>query len=268
MLSGKLKARFDVDLGIDMFAQLQAYLKASFALSKIHVRMNNQQKEEARAPCVEVELTEEARDLYADKHPSMASKRRQQRRALADVHGEVDADATSTEAFSDVQEGESSAASRSSRILEETPPATTSRPAPVLSPAKAPSRRSTKRPPSGETVSPTKRRCAAPGSVWEACEKREVPGVEGLREARDALEAGHMAQGLTAPKAEKEAVSWLKGLAAREVSIDDLKSTMIGQAVNLWRKHTDPYISGLAFALLRDWKAAWKFAEEQRKLAG
>eukprot|EP00971_Amphidinium_carterae_P079979 1583001-Amphidinium_carterae.1 len=60
------------------------------------------------------------------------------------------------------------------------------------------------------------------GSVWESCQAQAVQdGVEGLIEAKDALEQGLARQalgGLASLKAEKEIVGWLKGLTAHSVS--------------------------------------------------
>ncbi|CAE8599721.1 unnamed protein product [Polarella glacialis] len=76
--AGRLKARFDVDLGDEMCKQLQAYMRASFALSGLQLQLAERPitGSTKTKPCVEVLMTAAARDLYAEKHPEAAGKRR------------------------------------------------------------------------------------------------------------------------------------------------------------------------------------------------
>jgi len=290
----RLKAKFDVDLGNEMREQLQAYISASFALSKLLLRFTEREKSGGRAPrpCVEVLLTEEARTIYRQKHPEAVA--RAARRHLPLDDGErsgmsapvaladrelrpalVDAPKTAAASLDFAPAVVRPAANKNDgrvRIEGADAPAASGKaamrkgidgklhPAPPLKRRKEVGDVKVESPRSKHAAQVDAVRAAAPASIWEAVAPREVmPAVEGLREAKDGLELGlHVKGGLAAIKAEKDAVAWLKGLQCREVTITELKETLIGQTVNSWRKHQDDYVSGLAFSLLKSWKGAYR----------
>lgn len=273
--TGKLKARFDVDLGSQMCEQLKLYAKASFALSKLQFQLIEREVPGKRPrPCVEVALSAAARQLYAEKHPEAVAKRRAVLPALPDgAEGSEATRAASTPALAAGAQRPALADAKAAGPAKSTEaPGAGAAAAPAGSQAAKPTTpRRAKRPLESavsEEPPPGKRGAAAPpSSVWEAVVPREVPpGLEALRQAKDALDAGLCANGgLSALKAEKEAVAWLKGLASCSVGAVELRETLIGQAVNAWRKHKEPYISSLALSLLRTWKAAWREAESESK---
>uniref|UniRef100_A0A6T0Y615 TFIIS N-terminal domain-containing protein n=1 Tax=Alexandrium monilatum TaxID=311494 RepID=A0A6T0Y615_9DINO len=282
--AGKLKARFDVDLGSQMCEQLKVYAKASFALSKLQFHLTTREVPgKPPRPCVEVLLSPAARQLYADKHPEAVARRRAVVPALKNSSDSAEAPrAASTPALggggapraaladgSAGQPGATGAGAPAAVSSGEAAAAgTPQRPKRPLEAAKSeeppPGKRGSKseQPPPGKSGGAT-----APGSIWEAVVAREVlPGLDALREAKDALDAGLRAGGgISALKAEKAAVAWLKGLASCTVGAVELRETLIGQAVNAWRKHPEPYIASLALSLLRAWKAAWREAESDCK---
>lgn len=76
---GRLHARFQVALGKEMTAQLQAYVAASFALRLLLIRTATIEKKSGRSQeCVEVLLSPEARALYAEKCPDAVAKYKMQ----------------------------------------------------------------------------------------------------------------------------------------------------------------------------------------------
>eukprot|EP00747_Dinoflagellata_sp_TGD_P165355 gnl/TRDRNA2_/TRDRNA2_186513_c0_seq1.p1 gnl/TRDRNA2_/TRDRNA2_186513_c0~~gnl/TRDRNA2_/TRDRNA2_186513_c0_seq1.p1 ORF type:complete len:334 (+),score=73.39 gnl/TRDRNA2_/TRDRNA2_186513_c0_seq1:91-1002(+) len=254
---GCLKARFDVDLGPEMCQNLEAYIKASFVLKRLQIRFSHKDQQDGKPPrpVLEVLLDEDARSLYEEKHRDAVAKRRQA------VAGALEAGQAAL-----TNEGDSSERSNPSA----------SAPTP---PAKRPASETESQAPGGTPTPPPAKRPATAAvagsgdaaSVWEAVTPTVVPtGRDGLIEAKDALEAGlHVQAGtLAALRAEKAAVGWLKGLAAAEVSPKDLKETLIGQTVNCWRKHSEPYIAAQAVSLLKTWKAAWRQAETDAKQRG
>lgn len=336
--AGKLKARFDVDLGSEMQEQLQAYMKASFMLSRVHLRFTTRDDPgKAPRPCVEVLLDIEARALYASKNPKLTAKSRGTPLALTDEGAEGHKFPALTDGKSaevpagaivvappgsgvsppapgckqpspdhqrcEAHEGEGAAKKsylldnsglqskapglqwRRSTSLEDMdsgPPAewgTVVQGIPRghwlevsgrFLPARIRGTRVLREvvPDAGETPA-KRRRAAAEGSVWSAVPAHCVaPGVGGVTEAREALEAAlrkREQEGMAALKAEKDAVAWLKGLSNREVSLSELKETLVGQAVNAWRKHPEPFISDVATSLLGKWKATFREASAGAK---
>eukprot|EP00927_Polykrikos_kofoidii_P049013 TRINITY_DN43163_c0_g1_i1.p1 TRINITY_DN43163_c0_g1~~TRINITY_DN43163_c0_g1_i1.p1 ORF type:complete len:436 (+),score=94.25 TRINITY_DN43163_c0_g1_i1:58-1365(+) len=108
---------------------------------------------------------------------------------------------------------------------------------------------------------------APKGSPWGGCVAFNVrSGTDGLLEAKDGLDSAWAKRGrggVEMLKAEKEAVSWLKGLTEREVGAIEMRETKIGLSVNEWRKHEEQYVSALAVSLLTAWKRAWRDAEKK-----
>mmetsp|Transcript_106122 Transcript_106122/g.300075 ORF Transcript_106122/g.300075 Transcript_106122/m.300075 type:complete len:352 (+) Transcript_106122:69-1124(+) len=305
---GRFKARFDVDLGSQMCEQLKAYMKASFALSRLQLHLaSREQPGKPPRPCVEVLMTEAARDLYAQKHPDAVARRRGQLPALPD-EGAAGGPAASADPAALEGAKQASLADRPPLALTAEAPrkqpigqalacklpegkagagqqaagqgrrgrcgASTGADSTAIVAASAAEPAPAKRALAGAPVDPAGKRAARasggpapPASVWESVAPHEVPsGIEGLLEAKDALDVGMRAgQGLSALKAEKEAVGWLKGLANRGVGPVELRETLIGQSVNAWRKHSEPYVASLALSLMRAWKAAWREAESDAK---
>lgn len=108
-----------------------------------------------------------------------------------------------------------------------------------------------------------------PKSIWEEVTPHAVPeGAEGLKAASQVLEAGWSAQQSALEedrKAELEAVAWLKGLAKVEVTKEGLKASLIGQVLNPWRKHPEPYVANLAASLMHAWKETYRNADALKK---
>lgn len=293
---GRLRARFDVDLGDEMCGQLQAYMRASFALSKLAVRLveglGSKPGETCKKPCVEVILTPEARELYAQKCPDAVARHRPALCAedaskamevpvlcLTDIR--VPQDVVSNRSLPTPpskrhnDEGNAEGTPTGKRLALSTrkhKEVAVEKMAPQEATIKQgtlqqlPQRQQSK----GAATIAGSAKSSAPApviaSVWEAVPARTVSaGLGGLLEAKEALEAGNKTSGLAALKAEKEAVAWLKGLASCEVGAANLRDSRIGLAVNLWRKHKEPYVASLALELLQVWRATWREAEATSK---
>lgn len=271
---GRLYARFKVDLGKDMLAQLQAYVGASFKLKLLKFRAV-QREVPGRPPqeCVEVILSPEARDLYAEKCPDAAARYRMQvdtcpagaEGDLEDANGEEGGRTPlAIEAAADGVSATPSAGSKRA-LGADTPEgaaAKAQRRARGAGSEVAVRAADEAKPPAPEQAGPP---VAGAGSAWEKVSPLPVaPGAAGLLEARDALEKA-LAQvsggGMAAIRAEKDLAAWLKGLQGRAVGGSELKETRIGLVVNECRKHAEPYIAGLAAALLGAWKKAWREGE-------
>mmetsp|Transcript_19355 Transcript_19355/g.53144 ORF Transcript_19355/g.53144 Transcript_19355/m.53144 type:complete len:420 (-) Transcript_19355:193-1452(-) len=336
---GRLCARFQVDLGKEMTAQLRAYIAASFMLRLIKFRVVAKEQPQPRRgaaadppECVEVILSPEARALYAEKCPDAVARHAGQPEASnacipggllvdADGDGHEERDRLSPcEAIADGQQAlpcnvtaggqralpcgqqdqslalvpsaaagaaanaADAVASKAQSLQQGLEQAFGKRAAAkFLAGADNNAAKSGQVKRKADAMLPQaadsdeKAVCpaAAPaavsgtGSVWEQCRARAVPpGNNGLVEARDALDEGLARSrrgGLDALKAEKEVVSWLKGLLEREVTVAELRDSKIGVTVNSWRKHNEPFISGLAVSLLTAWKRAWREAEKSER---
>lgn len=270
---GRLYARFKVDLGKDMLAQLQAYVGASFKLKLLKFRAVHREVP-GRPPqeCVEVILSPEARDLYAEKCPDAVARYRMQLDTcpggadgdLEDADGDEGGRAPlAIEAATDVSATPSAGSKRA--LSTDTPEgagAKAQRRARGASSQIAVRSEEEAKPSAPEQAG---RPVAGAGSAWENVDPLHVPpGVVGLLEARDALEkalALVSSGGMAAIRAEKDLAAWLKGLQGRVVGGNELKETRIGLVVNECRKHTEPYIAGLASSILGAWKKAWREGE-------
>lgn len=288
---GRLCARFKVQLGQKMAEHLQAYVRASFALKLLQVRVRLEESTARNRPpqeFVEIIMTPEARALYAEKNPEAAEKYRQQLVPAADAEGglidDEDEEAAAQLALEDARlaiQDEPGARQDQGRAVKrrrgEAPEPTkvSAAPAPAakgkepVAPA-APASGAAKRAPLSAPPPPPAPGASATapaagcGSVWEQCPAYNVvPGSAGLAEARDTLSdnlARKARGGMDAIRAEREAVAWLKGLQQCDVEAADLAATRIGVVVNEWRKHQEPYIAGLATSLLAAWKRSWRQA--------
>mmetsp|Transcript_42334 Transcript_42334/g.79296 ORF Transcript_42334/g.79296 Transcript_42334/m.79296 type:complete len:421 (-) Transcript_42334:49-1311(-) len=224
---GHLRARFNVSLTPQLEQQLKLVLTMQVGpLLQTEFKVYSKEDKEPRR-CLEVVLTKAARTEYGAKHPEVAAQ------LEVDVEEE-------TEAAGDAEK--------------------------TISPKKSPE----KRPASEilqEAAGLAKR--FRPKSVWEEMLPHVVPaGPEGLKAAKQVLEAGWSAQqsGLEDDrKAEMEAVAWLKGLEKCKVDKESLKESLIGQVLNPWRKHPEPYVANLAASLMHAWKEAYRNAALLKK---
>lgn len=315
---GRLCARFQVNLGKKMAEHLQAYVKASFALKLLLVRVRELESKAPKPPqeVVEIVMSPEARTLYAEKNPQAVQKFQQQLATvesstdgLVDADGDEDLQGPQPMTIEDnalaiedgeegaapkkrrhaaalgdggagatVQAGDADATGRTPEKPEKKRARATGGSGGANVDAKAPSGAAeavgTKQMPAQPKEAATKiaalvAAVGGTGSIWEKVEANDIlPGQVGLVEAREALSDSLSKKalgGMEAFKAEREAVAWLKGLLECEVGPTELKDTRIGVVVNEWRKHSEPYISRLATALLASWKKAWRGGAEKTK---